>query len=398
MYKHFEKLIFLSFFCGLMSACGPVEESHASAEATCEAPLTAPHPRAAALQRALDEATAGIVPGAIWYVADARGSWVGATGYADMAREIPMQPCTPHRIASVTKSFVAVTTLRLAQRGELSLDDPIARWLTPERAAQFEASDQVTVRQLLQHSSGYANFTLPISIALFNDPERTWSTDYALTLAASDRRLFDTPGARHEYANTNYLLLAEVIEGVTGRSHQEVLREEVFAPAALSHTSYAPDEVRFDDTLDRGYMELQKTGEFIDVSDTYANNVIGADGGIVSTAEDVGRFLRAALVGEGLLDEAPRDALRAWLPSESDWGFEGYGLGFARWVTPHGEGMGHTGQEFGYLTFAYHFPERDVTFVFMTNASAISVPLAHNVTYRVMATILPALLEAALAP
>lgn len=394
-----EKMIIVALLA-LVTAigCQPELDARVDARSSCQEDGARMHPQAAQLQDALERAISARLPGAILYVADERGRWTGAAGFANMATRRQMQTCTPHRIASVTKSFMALTALRLVQQGELSLDDPIDRWLTPQRAAQFERSDRVTIRQLLDHSSGYANFTLPISINLFNRPWQTWTTDQALDLAATQGRLFDEPGLRHDYANTNYLLLAEVLEGATGRRHEELLSALVFEPAGLKRTTYKPNLTTLPEDIDSGYMELHAVGELVDVTQTYALNVIGPDGGIISTAADVGKLLRAIFDTQELLDDELRGELEQWRPVESEWGFDGYGLGFGRWVTPYGVGIGHTGQEFGYLTFAYHFPQTQTTFVLMTNASSISVPIEGNTTHTVLSKVLPELLRATFEP
>lgn len=390
-----RKMIAIIWFALMAAAgCQPALEELDDARSSCQDDDSRVHPRAAKLQDALERAIDARLPGAVLYVADERGSWTGAAGFANMATGREMQTCTPHRIASVTKSFMALATLRLVQQRELSLDDPIDRWLTPQRAAQFERSDRVTVRQLLDHSSGYANFTLPISIRLFNRPWQSWSTDQALEVAATQGRIFDEPGLRHDYANTNYLLLAEVLEGATGQPHEELLRELVFEPAGLKRTTYEPNLTTLPEDLDHGYLELHAKGELVDVTQTYALNVIGPDGGIVSTAADVGALLRAVFHTQALLDDEQRAELAQWRQAESEWGFDGYGLGFGRWVTPYGEGIGHTGQEFGYLTFAYHFPQTQTTIVLMANASSISVPVEGNTTHTVLSKVLPELLRA----
>ena len=283
--------------------------------------------------------------------------------------------------------------MRLVERGDLALDAPISTWLTPERAAQFVDSDRVTVRHLLNHSSGYENYTFAMSVELFNEPTHTWTSTQALDMVAGMDRSFESVGVKHSYSNTNYLLLAEIAESATGTPHENLLEELVLIPSQMRRTSYAPDTFTFPEEMDRGYMELFHVGELVDVSETYACNQVGPEGGVVSTASDVGRFLWEVFDAKSLLSDASIEEMTRWIAVEESPDRPGYGLGFATWQTRYGMAIGHIGQEFGYLTFAYYFPDQRVSFVFMTNASSISEPIEGNLTHTVVEEILPSLLD-----
>lgn len=379
-----------SIHIGCSEPTGPDAEAYAcDARAPDDAQM---HPLSEELAGAL-ASTARRLPGAVWHVSDRNGSWTGAVGYADLAVRAPMRTCTPHRIASVTKSVVATTVLLLVEAGHLELDDPIEWWLPETVNRWYVRTGDVTVRDLLNHTSGYKRFfDVQWGIDYFNDPTQRWTTREMLRDAGVRGREAAPPGAVHAYSNANYLLLAEIIETVTGQPHEAVIRDRVLSPLQLERTTYTPDTFTFPAGTARGYMELYGAGDLIDATDTYALTAVGADGGIISTADELGAFLRAVFSERTLLSEQSLEAAQEWVANDSD-DFPLYGLGFDVWRTAHGDGVGHVGQEFGYLTIAYYFAERDLVFVFTTNASSLEEPVNGNLTYHVFEDVLPALLD-----
>ncbi len=355
----------------------------------------AAHPRAAEFQASLESLAATRLPGAVWAIRDGNGTWAGAVGSADMTLGVPLESCHRTRIASVTKSMVAVTVLRSLDALGIDLDDPIAPLLPPELASRVRHAETITVRQLLNHSSGLPDYTgFAWGIALFNDPTIAWTIESLLDQALAKDPQFD-PGTRHGYANTNYLLLAEILEAQSGRDQDELMVDALFAPLELAQTSYRPDHFAFPGVV-RGYLDLYGDRVLIDATETYATNSVDAAGGVASNAFDLLTFLDASFVDPDFIDPGLRAQIFDFLPNDSDHGFDGYGLGFDRWRTPWGEGVGHIGQELGYLTFAYHFPDADLSFVFWTNAASISNPTDTNLTGVVIEEILPQLAEVAL--
>ncbi len=353
------------------------------------------HPRAEEYARALESVVGGTLPGAVWLVRDKDGTWAGAVGSADLDLGVPMRSCHRTRIASITKSVVATAALELVEDGTLGLDDTVGEHLAQRVRRDTPRADAITVRHLLSHSSGLDDY-LDVSwgIELFNDPTRTWTTQEMLERGLAKELLF-APGARHEYANTNYVLMSEVIEGATGRPHEQIMRERVFEPLGMREASYVPDDFDFRSVV-RGYFDLYGDGVLVDGTDTYAAGEVTAAGGVIANAFDLAELIDGTIRGGGLIPEELRSEALQMLPFSSDYGFSGYGLGFERWETDHGIAYGHTGQEFGYLAFAYHFPEPDLTFVFWANASSISVPTDDNLTGDVVGRILPELVRVAL--
>ncbi|MCC6244268.1 MAG: beta-lactamase family protein, partial [Gemmatimonadaceae bacterium] len=154
----------------------------------------------------------------------------GAIGLAERAFNVPNTVETKFEIASISKSFVAVAALQLASRGNLILDQKVSAYLPELKTTSTPWADQVTVRQLLDHTSG-----LPREHD-FSPWERLSSVEEVRRVARL--ALVSAPGARTSYSNAGYVLLASVIERVAGQPYAQYLREHVLEPSALSKSGF----------------------------------------------------------------------------------------------------------------------------------------------------------------
>ncbi len=326
------------------------------------------HPRAAEYQAVLDQARAAGLPGAILLVRDPEGLWTGASGYADLASGVEMRPCHRMLVASNTKMMVATVVLSLVEEGRLDLDEPISRLLEPSLLERLEYSDRITVRQLLNHTSGLVNYTstLPWIIERLDDPELTWTADECLEFSL-DKDSYFAPGQGWEYSNTNYILLGNVIETVTGEASSVALSERVFAPLGLEGTTYREDD--FGQGYVRGYFDLYGNGTVFDVTETLTRDCMSEDGGVISTAYDLSRFIDALLRERTLLSPQSLEQMFETIDENAQDGGR-YGLGLRRLDDDdHGVSWGHSGGKFGFLSDTRYFPEQDVTIVFLSNGS-----------------------------
>ncbi len=365
---------------GTLGACQPTATPEGDpAECIARNELVQPdaqHPLSEPLQAALEDAIDAGLPGVVMAIRDRDGIWEGAAGSVDLGRGEPMQTCHRTRIASVTKTFIATAILALAEQGRLDLTAPISNYLPSDIKAPPNA-DEITVEQLLNHTSGVYNFLdVALVLELFNRPDRTWSTAEAYDHALDHDPEF-SPGARWSYSNTNYILLGWILEGVTGQSQNRVLREQIFEPLNMVETDYRVDSFDFAGVA-HGYFDLMGDRTLVDSTQSYANVCIGGDGGMVSSARDILTFFDHLFAQGDLLSP---DSVERMLPrvetNEED--FPLYGLGIEAWGEEGPRrGIGHGGQEFGYRTFAYYFPERDLTFVVWVNASSL-IPTDDNI-------------------
>lgn len=302
---------------------------------------TAGHAEPGTIERIEEHVAEGIranrIPGAALAVVDANGE-VHLRGFGVTARggHEAVTPDTPFVIGSVTKSMTALAVLQLVEDGAVGLDDPVARHLTGFEVRPAAWSEQVTVRRLLDQTSG-----LP---ALAGAPATTWLRDVPIAEAArhvNGTELVSEPGAAWQYANANYVLLGALIEEVTGRPYADHLEERVFAPLGMTRTTARLDEARR-----LGLRDGHRYVLGVPVAHLTHDEGIVPSGLVVSTAHDLGRYVQALLRGgeldgERVLSEAgvddlftPRAAatLGPWAKQPAT----SYGFGWFVGGTPYG--------------------------------------------------------------
>jgi len=334
----------------------------------------AAHPHAGRYQRIVDNGLELGVPAVSAAVISPEGTWVSAGGQVDIAQNISAETCHRFHIASVTKMYTAASTLRLVDRGPLSLDHAARRYLPnqvvdeiPNLSGQ-DGDGEATLRQLLQHTSGIPDYLrMSYFTDAFNLALEQGTAAEELEWVYGDSALFP-PGTDLQYSNSNYLLLSLILGDVTGRSAYGVVHKEVSAPLGLNDTlgrSEAPRAVA------RGYADLHGTGQVVDHTELTTSVMGGAgklDGGLVSTPLDTARFLDALMHGDVVDDTLlESEMMNARSYPRSDDLETGYGLGLARLDTPYGEAWGHYGSVYPYQALAFYFPDHDTTVVVFLN-------------------------------
>jgi len=317
-------------------------------------------------------------PGAVLHVSSPElGTWTGSAGLGDPKTNTAMRPHDRFRAGSVTKPFVAALTLQLVEEGQFSLDDPMTTLLPQSITGKFADSDRITVRMLLNHTGGLPDFMNLAAPEIVADLGKVWKAEEFLDYAAGQEPWF-APGEAQGYSNTDYLLLGMVIEGTTGRSWREEMRERVFEPLNLENTLLPElDDRTMPGDFAHGYADFG--GGPMDMSEAANASVVGAAGGVtlVTTAEDLARFMTAVMDGElfrkaGTLDE---------MLTFTDWPAGhplsayvlGYGLGLMKVIFGSGiEGVGHSGDTPGYHSFVFHLPTQGMTISGVVNVDAYS--------------------------
>ena len=180
---------------------------------------------------------------------DGSFSWSGAAGIASQNGQVPMTRDTPIHIASITKLYTATIIMRLYEKGALSLDDPMSRFL-PEGLIRGihvykgkDYSQEITIRQLLSHTSGIADYYLEkpkggksVFEMLLEKPERPWREDETIEWARDKLEPNFRPGTDASYSDTNFDLLGKIIETITGQPRHTVYENYVFRPLGLTQT------------------------------------------------------------------------------------------------------------------------------------------------------------------
>jgi len=261
------------------------------------------------LSARLDDVAASGTVAAIAQVRDGRDTWRGVRGTSRLGTAQPPPWGSRFRIGSITKTFLATVVLQLVEEHRLRLDDPVARWL-PDAVPNGRG---ITVRQLLDHTSGLYDYrltlTLPPSPGFLEYRWRTWTPQELVRRAVEqDPEPGPPPGSTFAYSNTNYLLLGEVVEAVTGRPYAREVERRVVEPLHLRHTSLPGASPWIRGPHPHGYVPIRRDGQDRLVDLTAMNpTLFGAAGEMISTIPDLERFfaalLRGRLLGPRMLGE-----------------------------------------------------------------------------------------------
>ena len=320
----------------------------AVAAAGAPAAAASPGPHGAELRTALAELRALGTTGAQGEISIGRRETVARSGVADRVTGRPMPSDGHFRIGSNTKTFVSVVVLQLVGEGRLTLDDTVERWLPGVVTGNGNDGRRITVRQLLQHTSGLYNYTRDLAALASAEEYRAHRLDHydaadLVAIAMKHAPDFE-PGEHWAYSNTNYVLAGMVIEAVTGHSWGSEVRSRIVRPLGLRDTSYPEDRAGLPRPFARTYQEFAPGAAAVDVT-VFNPTVAGAAGGMVSTTDDLaafwrglesGRLLRPAQMAE-MHRTVPAESLQDVLPGLR------YGLGVFRVPNDCGGFWGHPG-------------------------------------------------------
>ncbi|WP_067532957.1 serine hydrolase domain-containing protein [Nocardia crassostreae] len=313
------------------------------------------------LQQVIQEMIDAGFTGVTLRVQDARGEWTGSAGVAVLG-ETELPPIDGHiRIGSNTKTFTATVVLQLVAEGKIELDAPIAGYL-PE----FGFDERITVRMVLQHTSGIFNFTgeyfedgtvVPGIIATtagkpwVDNRFHDYTAEELVRLALSKQARFE-PGTDWSYSNTNYAVAKLLIEKVTGRSFAAELRRLIVEPLGLTGTVEPGSSTEIAEPHAHAYYRYEEDGQAQIVDVTSQNpSWISNGGDMISTTADLRTFI-GALLGGTLL---PAELLAEMLTPEAK---VGYGLGV--FVQPTADGgtlITHNGGAAGHGALMFSTPD-----------------------------------------
>lgn len=278
-------------------------------------------------------------------------------GMADVYRKIPIDAHTSFNIASLTKQMTATAVLQLVQSNQLTLNDSVTQWI-PSLPESWSA---VTIHHLLSHQSGIPECCSGVNVYEFQRFENTTNSELVEQITTHQMKLVFPPGSQTKYSNTNYILLAQLIEAVSGQRYSQYVQQHIFSPAMMSESYFlsgnAPKGVR--EALNFGraskiyYIDVRLQGAF----DVY------------STVTDVGKFLRALNGGQLLNQENLALMTQNHGSQLSNKSIQHYGYGWQ--VESSGQStpvFWHTGSMEGFKSIDVVYRETGVTEVILSNA------------------------------
>ena len=308
----------------------------------------------------------------------------GFVGLANRETNAPVDENSLFGIGSTTKPMVATIVLQLMEEGKLKLTDTVSQWV-PDLAKDIPNSDRITIKQLLGHTSGIQNYTNGLNLI---DPtkipdiiRREYTPKDLVGFIKGQPALFE-PGQSFSYANTNYILLGEIVEKATGTNLASQLRSRIFEPLGMNQSFFASQEPVNSNNLTRTYADFDGDGK-----PDYLNEGLsglswaGAAGAIVATAADTAKFAQALFQGELLAPETLKimtqstsDVLQninlsdyKSLPNYESFlnqvnSVRYYGLGvFSGQSTGVGNQLSHSGDTIGWHSAMTYVPDRKIT-------------------------------------
>ena len=292
-------------------------------------------------------------------------------GAASIKRNTQVTPQTIFDLASCSKSFTAMATLLLWDDGLIDLDQPLRHYIPEFQLADEKMSDEITVRQLLNQTSGLpGNFSEPIA---YQKDSSTDNSDTMKLLVAALKHIHTDrpPGSSFEYTNLNYNLLGALVERVSGRSFDDFVQERIFTPLGMNNSTLKPDVA---DSLDRADGHQMMLGHVITRNIPIYHSAQPA-GWVMSSAEDMAKWLLVNM-NNGMLNGQqviPARVVQLMQTREIDFVDYGeklsYGMGWFIGQTGDGEPViWHGGDTPNFLSEMIILPERNLGVVMLVNS------------------------------
>jgi CubicO group peptidase (beta-lactamase class C family) len=281
--------------------------------------------------------------GAILVAMNGRVVYKKAYGKSDLSKNVPFTVSTPCYLASVSKQFTATGILILADKGLLSLDDPLNKYFP-----DFPGGESITIKQLLTHTSGIVNYE-----ELGIDNPGLTNREVYKSLVRHKTLQFQ-PGEKYDYSNSGYVLLAMIIENVSKMSFSDFMSTYVFGPLEMTHTFICTSAVQ--------RPVLKAYGKFGDESDNIGSTT--GDGGICSTVEDLLKWDQALYTSKVVSQSLVAQAFEPVTLHDGSKSFYGFG-----WMIKNDNQkiVYHTGGSGGYRTYIERDLHNHNTIIILTN-------------------------------
>lgn len=280
-----------------------------------------------------------------------------AYGTADLEHDVPNRPDTIFEAGSVSKQFTAAAVLLLARDGKLSLDDPVRKYI-PELP---DYGTPITIRQMLQHTSGLRDWGNVEDIAGWPRGTRVYTHAHVLDILGRQKQLNFRPGTRWSYSNSGYNLAAIIVSRVSGESFAEFSRKRIFEPLGMTRTSWRDDYSRI--VKGRAVAYAEADGRYH--ADMPFENIHG-NGGLLTTVGDLLRWNEnfvAPKVGDAAFVELMQTPGRL---SGGEAFYYAYGLGIGKYKGLRE--VRHSGTTASYRAFLSRFPDQHVSVAVLCNA------------------------------
>jgi D-alanyl-D-alanine carboxypeptidase len=306
------------------------------------------------------------LPGMSVLVQDSSGQLIAAAGLADVGENVPFEPCTPSKAASITKLMVGTLAHRLHTQGLLNLDTTIDAYIESKIIKKIKNAEGKTLRQLMHHTTGIYDVITgsDFYLAVLNQPNKRWKPEELLEFVYGKDGVALGHPYPASYSNTNTLLLMMCIEKATGRPHTDLLHEQIWGPLGMTST-YMQGREDLPATAAHGYFDLYNNGTVADVSQLITGSGNGY-GGMFSTTQDLLAFMDALWVKQTLVAPAELTRMQTVLQEDTNF-FCGESTVLKRFGKKRTPGIGHTGRDLGYVANCFYYPSRKTFIIFFVN-------------------------------
>ncbi len=329
------------------------------------------HPKNIAFKALLEKYKKKGLPGISLLVNDKNGTWIGATGKADISKNIDFVPGTVSKVASITKLFMGVLMFKLFEDSVntglsyRSLYKPISTWIPQSITGKITNGNTITLGQLMNHESGIRDVIEEDAfyLAVLNNPNKKWTQEELLEFIYNKPAVF-VPGDTAIYSNTNTILVTLVMQYATSQKHEELLHQRILQPLALSNTYYQPHDV-LPNSVAQGYFDLYNNNTLVNVSNIVTGSGNGY-GGIYSNLFDLLKFADQLFIKKTLLKPSSLALMQTYGKQDGS-NFYGYGIQKSFLNNGINFGIGHKGRDLGYTANLFYFPNKGVLHIFFVN-------------------------------
>lgn len=255
-----------------------------------------------------------------------------------------------YQIGSITKQFTAAVILKLQEEGKLSVNDKISKFFP-----QFKYSNEITIEQLLTHTSGIYNYTNDIDEEDSAIVSKPVSKQLILDLIFN-KQLDFTPGTNFSYSNSGYFLLGLIIEAITGQPYESMVRKLIFSPLHMQHSGFNFHQLS-DTNKTTGYRTLNANLHI--AAQRWDSTVTYSAGAIYSTCGDLYKWVQAIAQGQIL---SPASWQLSFTPH-----LQHYGYGYFIDTSFGNKCIRHSGGLPGFVSYLMYYPEQDITIILLNN-------------------------------
>jgi D-alanyl-D-alanine carboxypeptidase len=317
----------------------------------------------------INQLTTKGIPGVSLMVEDNNGIWYKSSGYADLGNKTNMQNCHLGKLASVSKLFTAVMIYKLVDAGKINLDDPISNYIDKDIVDKLDNAEKSSIRNLLAHSSGIYDVVFDPSFILytFNNLDKEKSYEKLLSFAYGKDPDFEYNAKRSYNQTLNHVLLAMIVNKVTGHDQSRMLRQEIFNPLGMNNSYIRPQENIPWNITAKGYYDYRKEGVLQDLTSLFTGDGRGFTG-IYMNVNDLRIFTNALFREKTLISVASLSSMIQIPFLDSNLNCAG-GCRAAS-ITVNGKNYtwyGHPGGEVNYAAGAFYCPEKNATITYTIN-------------------------------